>query len=165
MGSLSLVFKTEQCAILYDCVLFTLWCLTVLHCGQRNQAPLCWEPEALEGSPFKAWGRLEYSCACFTFASNFFLSNFYLPGSFNFIFKKKNSSYFFLVSGVSLQAHLHVVGMLRLICLWHKPTKLAHSYQFCPLNGGRGCLMSPLCLKSQGCQLIPLCYLLSCSSA
>ena len=34
-----------------------------------------------------------------------------------------------------------------------------------PLKGGRGCLMSPPCLESQGCHLIPLCYLLSCSSA
>ena len=32
-------------------------------------------------------------------------------------------------------------------------------------KGGRGCLMSPPCLESQGCHLIPLCYLLSCSSA
>ena len=34
-----------------------------------------------------------------------------------------------------------------------------------PPKGGRGCLMSPHCLESQGCHLIPLCYLLSCSSA
>ena len=34
-----------------------------------------------------------------------------------------------------------------------------------PLKGGRGCLMSPPCLESQGCHLIPLCCLLSCSSA
>ena len=34
-----------------------------------------------------------------------------------------------------------------------------------PRKGGRGCLMSPPCLESQGCHLIPLCYLLSCSSA
>ena len=33
------------------------------------------------------------------------------------------------------------------------------------LEKGRGCLMSPPCLESQGCHLIPLCYLLSCSSA
>ena len=32
-------------------------------------------------------------------------------------------------------------------------------------KGGRGCLMSPPCLESQGCHLIPLCFLLSCSSA
>ncbi len=31
-------------------------------------------------------------------------------------------------------------------------------------KGGRGCLMSPSCLESQGFHLIPLCYLLSCSS-
>ena len=31
-------------------------------------------------------------------------------------------------------------------------------------KGGRGCLMYPPCLKSQGCHLIPLHYLLSCSS-
>ena len=29
-----------------------------------------------------------------------------------------------------------------------------------PPKGGRGCLMSPPCLESQGCHLIPLCYLL-----
>ena len=34
-----------------------------------------------------------------------------------------------------------------------------------PPKGGGGCLMSPPCLESQGCHLIPLCYLLSCSSA
>ena len=34
-----------------------------------------------------------------------------------------------------------------------------------PPKGGRGYLMSPPCLESQGCHLIPLCYLLSCSSA
>ena len=34
-----------------------------------------------------------------------------------------------------------------------------------PPKGGRGCLMSPPCLESQGCHLIPLCYFLSCSSA
>ena len=37
--------------------------------------------------------------------------------------------------------------------------------RLCPLKGGRGCLMSPPCLESQGCHLIPLCDLLSCSSA
>ena len=34
-----------------------------------------------------------------------------------------------------------------------------------PPKGGRGCLMSPPCLESQDCHLIPLYYLLSCSSA
>ena len=29
-------------------------------------------------------------------------------------------------------------------------------------KGGRGCLMSPSCLESRGCHLIPLSYLLSC---
>ena len=33
------------------------------------------------------------------------------------------------------------------------------------LSTPRGCLMSPPCLESQGCHWIPLCYLLSCSSA
>ena len=32
-------------------------------------------------------------------------------------------------------------------------------------KGGRECLMSPPCLESQGCYLIPLNYLLSCFSA
>ena len=39
------------------------------------------------------------------------------------------------------------------------------STELLPPKGGRGCLMSPPCLESQGCHLIPLCYLLSCSSA
>ena len=38
-------------------------------------------------------------------------------------------------------------------------------YCLYPPKGGRWCLMSPPCLESQGCHLIPLCYLLSCSSA
>ena len=33
---------------------------------------------------------------------------------------------------------------------------------FLPPKGGRGCLMSPSCLESQGCHLIPLSCLLSC---
>ena len=32
-------------------------------------------------------------------------------------------------------------------------------------KGGWGCLMSPPCLESQGCHLIPLYYLFSCFSA
>ena len=39
------------------------------------------------------------------------------------------------------------------------------STELLPPKGGRGCLMSPPCLESQGCHLDPLCYLLSCSSA
>ena len=31
-----------------------------------------------------------------------------------------------------------------------------------PPKGGWGCLMSPSCLESQGCHLIPLSYLLAC---
>ena len=45
------------------------------------------------------------------------------------------------------------------VCVWHKIAVKQ------PPKGGRGCLMSPPCLESQGCHLIPLCYLLSCSSA
>ena len=39
--------------------------------------------------------------------------------------------------------------------------------EFLPVSpkGGRVCLVSPPCLESRGCHLIPLCYLLSCSSA
>ena len=43
--------------------------------------------------------------------------------------------------------------------------QLIHFTQLGPPKGGRGCLMSPPCLESQGCHLIPRCYLLSCSSA
>ena len=37
--------------------------------------------------------------------------------------------------------------------------------QLLPLKVGQGCLMSPPCLESQGSHLIPLRYLLFCSSA
>ena len=52
-------------------------------------------------------------------------------------------------------------------CQRHSVSPLDHSYlsQAFPPKGGQGCLMSPPCLESQGCHLIPLCYLLSCSSA
>ena len=61
---------------------------------------------------------------------------------------------------LSLQSHLHVVRMLRILSMLTPFTLF-----LCPPKGGRGCLMSPPCLESQGCHLIPLCYLLSCSSA
>ena len=32
-------------------------------------------------------------------------------------------------------------------------------------KGGQGCLISPPCLESQGCHLVPLYYFLSCFSA
>ena len=44
-------------------------------------------------------------------------------------------------------------------------TLLHLSHGLCSLKEGRGCLISPPCLESQGFHLIPLCYLLSCSSA
>ena len=34
--------------------------LAVGHCGCRNPGPLCWEPRAIQGSPFKAWSRSVY---------------------------------------------------------------------------------------------------------
>ena len=49
--------------------------------------------------------------------------------------------------------------------IWARKTYNTSYFPACPPKGGRGCLMSPPCLKSQGCHLIPLCYLLSCSSA
>ena len=48
--------------------------------------------------------------------------------------------------------------------LWNRTFRLRWPAA-APPKGGRGCLMSPPCLESQGCHLIPLCYLLSCSSA
>ena len=50
--------------------------------------------------------------------------------------------------------HLFVLGLVLVCFSW-----------FWALKGGLGCLMSPLCLESQGCHLIPLYYLLSSSSA
>ena len=59
-------------------------------------------------------------------------------------------------------------------CLFHPlqslpvPPTIVHPLQSLPVppatspKGGRGCLMSPSCLESQGCHLIPLSYLLSC---
>ena len=49
--------------------------------------------------------------------------------------------------------------------IWARKTYNTSYFPACPPKGGRGCLKSPPCLKSQGCHLIPLCYLLSCSSA
>ena len=40
--------------------------------------------------------------------------------------------------------------------------KFANCLSNWPLKGGRGCLMSPSGLESQGCHLIPVSYLLSC---
>ena len=67
-------------------------------------------------------------------------------------------------------------GRIVLLChyrLWNnftgKKTVLSNSFFFMlwsePPKGRRGCLMSPSCLESLGCHLIPLYYLLSCSSA
>ena len=53
-----------------------------------------------------------------------------------------------------------IKGSCYKLCWLHKNIFLSK-----PLKGGGGCLMSPPCLESQGCHLIPLCYLLSCSSA
>ena len=51
-------------------------------------------------------------------------------------------------------------------CVCHTScTSLCKSITRLPPKGGQGCLMSPPCLKSQGCHLIPLYYPLTCSSA
>ena len=47
----------------------------------------CCESEAIEASLFKDWSRSEYSPACFGHCQEFYLSNFGLRGSFNFIFR------------------------------------------------------------------------------
>jgi len=39
-----------------------------------------------------------------------------------------------------------------------------HKHASMPPKGSRECLISLLCLESQGCQLIPLSYLISCFS-
>ena len=51
------------------------------------------------------------------------------------------------------------VSVCMIACSWRK---MAYSW---PPKGGQGCLMSPPCLESWGCHLIPLYYLFSCSSA
>ena len=56
---------------------------------------------------------------------------------------------------------METADSLALICF----VAQQHCSVVIPPKGGRGCLMSPPCLESQGCHLIPLCYLLSCSSA
>ena len=53
---------------------------------------------------------------------------------------------------------LHQVGTFFL--LWSLLTKVPPGCS--TPKGGWGCLMSPSCLESQGCHLIPLSYLLSC---
>ena len=57
-------------------------------------------------------------------------------------------------------AKLYVCFDIVFINFWPKKISLIF-----PPNGGRECPMSPPCLESQGCHLIPLCYLLSRSSA
>ena len=48
---------------------------------------------------------------------------------------------------------------------WFATVFLAFFPSLAASKGGRGCLMSPSYLESQDCRLIPLFYLLSCSSA
>ena len=57
------------------------------------------------------------------------------------------------VTDVAKKVCCNVLCTLRSSLPWQPP--------FCaPPKGGRGCLMSPPCLESQSCHLIPLCYLL-----
>ena len=62
---------------------------------------------------------------------------------------------------------IQVVILCRLLCLEGLYVVVSKSTPppSPPPKGGPGCLMSPPCLESQGCHLIPLCYRLSCSSA
>ena len=61
----------------------------------------------------------------------------------------KRSSFFYCADNGTVY-----LALLNMVTLFPSPPK-----------GSRGCLMSPPCLESQGCHLIPLYYLLSCSSA
>ena len=54
--------------------------------------------------------------------------------------------------------------------LWYSPSFSVNNHRtsfvfLWPPEGGQGCLISPPCLESQGCHLIPLYYLFSCFSA
>ena len=60
-----------------------------VHCGGRNNSPLCWEPRPAEGSLKPGVGQNIAMHASPT-ARNFFTSNFHLPGPFNFICSKSS---------------------------------------------------------------------------
>ena len=66
-------------------VLFTVGD-AVGYCGRRNQSTFCREPDAFEGSVFKAFSESNYIFACLFHCKEFCLSNFWPPGLFNFFF-------------------------------------------------------------------------------
>ena len=84
---------------------------------------------------------------------------------------KSSTVLVFDVVDVYFDLHRFVSGLILCIseCLWFGDvcgiTRGQIVAFFPPPKGGLGCLMSPPCLKSQGCHLIPLYYLLSCCSA
>ena len=85
------------------------------------------------------------------------LSNFCFPiSSLNMLWV--GFLYWFLHRIVVLSSNFRVSLFLRYIYFLS---------DFClfPPKRSRGCLMSPLCLEFHGCHLIPLYYLISCSSA
>ena len=65
-----------------------------------------------------------------------------------------------------VRLHLYILRSKGLVRVVSRAYALESLHCFSrPPKGSRKCLMSPPCLESQGCHLIPLCYLLSCSSA
>ena len=93
-----------------------------------------------------------------------FLENLPLSLSFSFslflslqVLKKKGRG--------CLDSSFHLHSNKVWVIVLHSLTFVIPSSPQLPPKGGWGCLMSPPCLESQGCHLIPLCYLLSCSSA
>ena len=63
------------------------------YCGRRNLCSLCWEPQKFpKGSLFQPCSKLKYSFICFAYYEAFCLSNFCLPGSFNFISSQSTSN-------------------------------------------------------------------------
>ena len=80
--------------------------------------------------------------------------------------------FFLLMMFVRISLAVSVTAVLKVVIIVFRSVSslfmMVRGANFPPIippKGSRGCLMSPPCLESQGCHLIPLCYLLSCSSA
>ena len=75
----------------------------------------------------------------------------------------KSSKHGLSTSSLMFENHEKMVSALPFWCLKAMKTVWALPFWWLTPEGRPGCLMSPPCLESQGCHLIPLFYPLSCS--
>ena len=159
-------------------------------CGRRNYGRSCWDARAVfslkpgvgRNKPFNSFACLAYR----------FIQLHFFPVLFDFCLTRPEMRDLNRWLGVSHQESINsllqhfdwyavhmqfsvVVAPFFYLFLFMSVCEFVNQIcAFCcqnfplpppPPKGSRGCLMSPPCLESQGCHLIPLCYLLSCSSA